>query len=190
MFFGLTIEKLILIGVIAAVLIGPERLPAAAESLRRAIVHVRGLARSAQERVREELGPEITDVDWQRLDPRRYDPRRIVREALLADPSPMGEPAPVAGPSPVVPPAPTEPVASAPAPVVPPAPTEPVASAPAPDASAPERVASTPARVASSPAPASPADQVEGAPESASDASREARPDTVRSADTTRRTAA
>lgn len=89
MIFGLTMEKLILIGLIAVVLIGPERLPAAADSLRRAIVHLRGRAKTAQERVRDELGPEVTDVDWQRLDPRRYDPRRIVREALFADAEPI-----------------------------------------------------------------------------------------------------
>ncbi|WP_285137560.1 twin-arginine translocase TatA/TatE family subunit [Microbacterium sp. lyk4-40-TSB-66] len=86
MTFGLTIEKLMLIGLIAVMIIGPERLPAAAESLRRTIQQVRRLARTAQERVREELGPEVADVDWQRLDPRQYDPRRIIREALLTEP--------------------------------------------------------------------------------------------------------
>ncbi|MCJ1709112.1 twin-arginine translocase TatA/TatE family subunit [Microbacterium sp. VKM Ac-2923] len=86
MTFGLTIEKLLLIGLIAVMIIGPERLPAAAESLRRTVQQVRRMARTAQERVREELGPEVADVDWQRLDPRQYDPRRIIREALLAEP--------------------------------------------------------------------------------------------------------
>ncbi|MEV7872884.1 twin-arginine translocase TatA/TatE family subunit [Microbacterium sp. NPDC089188] len=86
MTFGLTIEKLLLIGVIAVVIIGPERLPAAAESLRAFLTQARRLARSAQEHVRDELGPEVSDVDWQRLDPRRYDPRRILREALFAEP--------------------------------------------------------------------------------------------------------
>ena len=33
MFFGLTIEKLLLIGLVAALLVGPERLPRYAESL-------------------------------------------------------------------------------------------------------------------------------------------------------------
>lgn len=99
MFFGLTIEKLLLIGVIAALIIGPERLPAAAESLRRAIVHVRGLARTAHERARAELGPEVADIDWQRLDPRQYDPRRIIREALLADPEPTVASAPASAPA-------------------------------------------------------------------------------------------
>jgi sec-independent protein translocase protein TatB len=91
-FFGLTIEKMILIGVIAALIIGPERLPAAAESLRRALTRARGFAKTAQERVRDELGSEVADVDWQRLDPRQYDPRRIIREALLADPEPTVAP--------------------------------------------------------------------------------------------------
>ena len=33
----------------------------------------------------EELGDEVGDVDWSALDPRKYDPRRIVRDALLED---------------------------------------------------------------------------------------------------------
>jgi sec-independent protein translocase protein TatB len=40
------------------------------------------MAASAQDKVREELGPEFDEVDWRALDPRQYDPRRIVREAL------------------------------------------------------------------------------------------------------------
>ncbi|MFG6504022.1 Sec-independent protein translocase TatB [Microbacterium sp. P05] len=86
MTFGLTFEKLILIGFIAAMLIGPERLPVYAAGLRRFIDRAKGLARTAEGRVREELGPEFTDTDWSQLDPRRYDPRRIMREALLDTP--------------------------------------------------------------------------------------------------------
>jgi sec-independent protein translocase protein TatB len=40
------------------------------------------MAQGAQEKVREELGPDYDDVNWRALDPRQYDPRRIVREAL------------------------------------------------------------------------------------------------------------
>ncbi len=40
------------------------------------------MAQGAGESVRRELGPEFDDVDWAKLDPRQYDPRRIVREAL------------------------------------------------------------------------------------------------------------
>jgi sec-independent protein translocase protein TatB len=35
--------------------------------------------------MREEMGPEFDEVDWTTLDPRKYDPRRIIREALLED---------------------------------------------------------------------------------------------------------
>jgi sec-independent protein translocase protein TatB len=85
MFFGLTIEKLLLIGVIAALLIGPERLPRYAESLARLATRARDMLKGARTRVRDEMGPEFDEVDWRKLDPRQYDPRRIIREALLDD---------------------------------------------------------------------------------------------------------
>ena len=85
MFFGLTIEKLLLIGVIAALLIGPERLPRYAEGLARLTTRVREMLQGARTRVRDEMGSEFDEVDWKKLDPRQYDPRRIIREALLDD---------------------------------------------------------------------------------------------------------
>ncbi|WP_345803094.1 Sec-independent protein translocase TatB [Microbacterium sp. AZCO] len=85
MFFGLTIEKLLVIGVIAALLVGPERLPRYAETLARFTTRAREYLRGARDRVKEEMGDEFDDVDWRTLDPRRYDPRRIIREALLDD---------------------------------------------------------------------------------------------------------
>lgn len=85
MFMGITFEKLLLIGVLAAFLIGPERLPRAAETLSRWIKSGRNYLRGAQSRLRDEMGPEFDEVDWRRLDPRKYDPRRIIREALLDD---------------------------------------------------------------------------------------------------------
>lgn len=85
MIFGLTIEKLLLIGVIAAFLVGPERLPRYAESLARFTKRAKDWATSAKSRVKEEMGEDFDDVDWRTLDPRRYDPRRIIREALLDD---------------------------------------------------------------------------------------------------------
>ncbi|MEN2740041.1 Sec-independent protein translocase TatB [Microbacterium sp. X-17] len=88
MIFGLTIEKLLLIGVIAALLVGPERLPRYAEGLARLTQRARDMARGARSRMRDEMGPEFDEVDWRKLDPRQYDPRRIIREALLDDPPP------------------------------------------------------------------------------------------------------
>lgn len=82
---GITFEKLLLIGVLAAFLIGPERLPRAAETLARWVRRGREYLRGAQSRLRDEMGPEFDEVDWRKLDPRKYDPRRIIREALLDD---------------------------------------------------------------------------------------------------------
>jgi sec-independent protein translocase protein TatB len=83
--FGLTIEKLFLIGVIAAVIIGPERLPKAAETFAGVVRKVGEYLRDTRTRMRDEIGPEIDEVDWRKLDPRQYDPRRINRDALLED---------------------------------------------------------------------------------------------------------
>jgi sec-independent protein translocase protein TatB len=83
--FGLTFDKLVIIGIIAVVIVGPQRLPAAAARLAQLVRSVRSLARTAQDRVRDEMGPDFDDVDWKKLDPRQYDPRRIIREALLED---------------------------------------------------------------------------------------------------------
>src|ERR1700709_2962401 len=85
MIFGLSFEKVLIIAIIAAFLIGPQKLPQYAASLARLVRRVRQMADSAQERVREEMGPDFEDLDWRKMDPRQYDPRRIIREALLED---------------------------------------------------------------------------------------------------------
>jgi sec-independent protein translocase protein TatB len=85
MFFGLTIEKLLLIGVVAAFVIGPERLPRYAEALAQFTKRAREWLSTAKTRVRDEMGDDFEDLDWRSLDPRQYDPRRIIREALLDD---------------------------------------------------------------------------------------------------------
>jgi sec-independent protein translocase protein TatB len=86
--FGLTFDKLLIILVIAVFLIGPDRLPGYAAQLARLVKTLRGFADGAKDRMREEIGPEFDEVDWRKLDPRQYDPRRIIREALLDDPAP------------------------------------------------------------------------------------------------------
>ena len=88
MSFGLTFDKLIIIAVIAVFLIGPDRLPGYAAQLARLVRSLRAMADGAKDRMREEMGPEFDEVDWKKLDPRQYDPRRIIREALLDDPAP------------------------------------------------------------------------------------------------------
>jgi sec-independent protein translocase protein TatB len=83
--FGLTFDKLAIIGIIAVFVLGPERLPYYASQLARLVRTVREMANGAKDRMREEMGPDFDEVDWKKLDPRQYDPRRIIREALLDD---------------------------------------------------------------------------------------------------------
>jgi sec-independent protein translocase protein TatB len=81
--FGLTFDKLLIIGLIAVFLLGPERLPYYASQLARLVRSLRDMANGAKNRMREEMGPDFDEIDWKKLDPRQYDPRRIIRDALL-----------------------------------------------------------------------------------------------------------
>ena len=83
--FGLTFEKLLLIGILAVFLLGPERLPYYASQLARLVKNLKKMADGAKDRMREEMGPDFDEGDWKKLDPRQYDPRRIIREALVED---------------------------------------------------------------------------------------------------------
>jgi sec-independent protein translocase protein TatB len=86
--FGLTFEKLLIIGIIAVFILGPERLPYYASQLARLVKSLRTMANGAKDRMREEMGPDFDEIDWKKLDPRQYDPRRIIREALVEDEAP------------------------------------------------------------------------------------------------------
>lgn len=85
--FGLTFEKLLLIGVIAVFVIGPERLPAYSQKFGAFVRQLRDFASGAKDRMKDELGDDFDEIEWKKLDPRQYDPRRIIREALLEEPS-------------------------------------------------------------------------------------------------------
>ncbi|KQV07562.1 sec-independent translocase [Leifsonia sp. Root112D2] len=89
MFNGLSFDKLLIVGVIAVFVLGPDRLPHYARQLARLVKSLRTMADGAKDRMREEMGPDFDDVDWKKLDPRQYDPRRIIREALLEDDEPI-----------------------------------------------------------------------------------------------------
>lgn len=80
------IVKLLVIGFVALLLIGPERLPALAASLGRWTRMLKRMADDAKTRLGDELGPEFAEVEWSQLDPRRYSPKRIIREALSDGP--------------------------------------------------------------------------------------------------------
>jgi len=78
--FGIDSEKLIILAVLTALVLGPKRLPEYARKLAEWVRKFRQFADNAQAQLSDELGEE---VDWRKLDPRQYDPRRIIRDALV-----------------------------------------------------------------------------------------------------------
>lgn len=81
--FGLSAEKLLILAVLAVLILGPERLPKYAQQLAQWVKSLKRMVDNAQTQMKSELGDGFEDLDWRKLDPRQYDPRRIVREALL-----------------------------------------------------------------------------------------------------------
>ncbi|MDN6477549.1 MAG: twin-arginine translocase TatA/TatE family subunit [Corynebacterium variabile] len=90
---GLSLEKLILIGIIAAVVIGPERLPRYAAKLGELIRSFRDFTAASKAKAESELGMSIDTAKWNRQ-VRQYDPRTIVKDAWTGDVTPAGAPAP------------------------------------------------------------------------------------------------
>jgi sec-independent protein translocase protein TatB len=95
--FGINGGEAIILVLLVLFVIGPERLPEYAEKLKELVKAAKRYATGATEELKETLGPELADVDWRKLDPRQYDPRTIVRQALLEDddeePAPPPRPA-------------------------------------------------------------------------------------------------
>lgn len=93
--FGLSIEKLLVLGVVALFVLGPERLPAAAAWLGQAIRQVKDFTRNANEQMRSELGPEFDQLRGPLQDLRTdlgtlnawRNPRGAVMHHLFTDPS-------------------------------------------------------------------------------------------------------
>lgn len=98
---GINGLELVVLAIIAVVVLGPERLPEYAAQLARLVRELRRMATGAREQLREEVGPELDEVDWRKLDPRQYDPRRIIKEALLDDIEDAFKPVSDGGPRPV-----------------------------------------------------------------------------------------
>lgn len=83
--FGLSGEKLIILGLIAVFILGPDRLPQYAQQFAKFVKNLKKMAEGAKGQLESEIGEEL---DWKKLDPRQYDPRRIIREALAEDAAP------------------------------------------------------------------------------------------------------
>jgi sec-independent protein translocase protein TatB len=78
--FDLSLPKLLVLGVLALLIFGPEQLPKFASQAGRALRELRRLAEGAQADLRENLGPEFSDFDIADLHPKNF-----VKKHLLDD---------------------------------------------------------------------------------------------------------
>ena len=78
--FDLSLTKLLFLAVIALVVFGPHELPKIASQAGRALRDLRRIAEGAKADLREGLGPEFQDFDFEDLNPRRF-----VQKHLLDD---------------------------------------------------------------------------------------------------------
>lgn len=60
--FDLSVEKLLILAVVALFVLGPERLPAAAAWLARTVRQIKDYASDANQKIRSELGPEFDEI--------------------------------------------------------------------------------------------------------------------------------
>ena len=77
---GINTWELLVLGVLALVILGPDKLPRYAAEAARTLRQVRQMAREARTEVRRELGPEFQDISLRDLDPRGF-----VTSSLLGD---------------------------------------------------------------------------------------------------------
>ena len=83
--FGINGFEMVILVLVALFVIGPQRLPEYAAKLRDLVRSFRRMAEGAKETVKQDFGADLDEYDWRSLDPRQYDPRRIVREALAEE---------------------------------------------------------------------------------------------------------
>jgi sec-independent protein translocase protein TatB len=81
--FDLSISKLLVLLVIALVVFGPNELPKIAAQAGRALRDLRRIAEGAKADLKEGLGPEFENFDFEDLNPRRF-----VQKHLLEEPVP------------------------------------------------------------------------------------------------------
>ncbi len=83
--FGINGYEFLVIILVAVIVVGPQRLPEYTRKLTQLVRQLRVFLDNARSQIAEEVGPEMADLDLSSLDPRQYDPRKIVRDALGED---------------------------------------------------------------------------------------------------------
>jgi sec-independent protein translocase protein TatB len=71
-FFDLSFTKIVVLGIIALVIFGPERLPTMAAQAGRMLRELRRMADGAKAELQDSLGPEFSQFDIADLNPRHF----------------------------------------------------------------------------------------------------------------------
>jgi len=79
-FLDLDFTKLLVLGVIALIIFGPDRLPAMAAQAGRALREVRKLLDGARSELKENLGPEFSQLDITDLNPKTFVRKHLMDE--------------------------------------------------------------------------------------------------------------
>jgi sec-independent protein translocase protein TatB len=88
--FDLSITKLLFLAVIALLVFGPKELPKIAAQAGRALRDLRRIAEGAKADLREGLGPEFQDFDFDDLNPRRFVQKHLLDEPVITTSAPAG----------------------------------------------------------------------------------------------------
>ena len=87
--FDLSLTKLLVLAVIALLVFGPNELPKIAAQAGRALRDLRRIAEGAKADLKEGLGPEFQDFDFDDLNPRRFVQKHLLDEPVKT-PAPGG----------------------------------------------------------------------------------------------------
>ena len=85
--FDLSFTKLLVLAVIALVVFGPKELPKIASQAGRALRDLRRIAEGAKADLKEGLGPEFQDFDFDDLNPRRFVQKHLLDEPVTTQAS-------------------------------------------------------------------------------------------------------
>ncbi|MEY9874535.1 Sec-independent protein translocase protein TatA [Streptacidiphilus sp. MAP12-33] len=92
MFFDIGMWKLAALAVVAVLLIGPDKLPKLVAEGVGLLRKLRQLADSAKQEVRDGLGPELGDFEFEDLNPRTFVRKQLGEQAQPQAPAPAPAP--------------------------------------------------------------------------------------------------
>lgn len=84
--FNIGPMELLVLALVGMIVLGPERLPGMIKDATRMLRQLRDMATGARNQLKNELGPEFSDIDLQALrDLRALNPRTAITRAIMGD---------------------------------------------------------------------------------------------------------